>query len=228
MNFVLKKIYKRWPLCCLLFFIVACNTKSHSDSFIPSKKDSIAEAQRINAALDSVYLKKKLVMSGDLILRTGNDFASETFRKLSLQDKTYSHCGIASIENDSVFVYHAIGGEWNPNQKLRKDPFEIFCNPFENRGFGIFRYNLNSTEKVKLINLVQSLFSQGIEFDMQFDLSSNDKMYCSEFVYKAVEQATENKIKLSTTTYKQIQFIAVDNLFINPECREIQRTLFAK
>jgi len=63
---------------------------------------------------------------------------------------------------------------------------------------------------------------------MRFDLSSNDKMYCSEFVYKAVEQATENKIKLSTTTYKQIQFIAVDNLFINPECREIQRTLFAK
>ena len=228
MNFVLKKIYKRWPLCCLLFFIVACNTKSNNDSFISSKKDSIAEAQRINAALDSVYLKKKLVMSGDLILRTGKDFTSETFRKLSLKDKTYSHCGIASIENDSVFVYHAIGGEWNPNQKLRRDPFEIFCNPFENRGFGIFRYNFNSTEKVKLINLVQSLFSLGIEFDMQFDLSSNDKMYCSEFVYKAVEQATENKIKLSTTAYGKVQFISVDNLFINPECKEIQRTIFAK
>ena len=89
---------------------------------------------------------RKLIQNGDLILRTGRDFTSEIMRQLSTKDKTYSHCGIASIEHDSVFVYHSIGGEWNPDQKLRRDPFEIFCNPFENRGFGIFRYKLRPIE----------------------------------------------------------------------------------
>ncbi len=229
MNFILKKIIcKRWPLCCLLFLVMACHSKSHYDNFISSKKDSIIEAKKINASLDSIYLQKKIVKSGDLILRTGKDFTSETFRKLSLKDKTYSHCGIASIEHDSVFVYHAIGGEWNPNQKLRRDPFEIFCNPFENRGFGIFRYTLNSKENKNLIYIVQKLYSAGIMFDMQFNLSSNDRMYCSEFVYKAVEQASQNKIILSTTTLNHIQFIAVDNLFINPACMKIKRVVFIK
>ncbi len=229
MNLILKKIiFERWPLCCLLFLIVACNAKSPDDKIIFSTKDSIAETQKISAAIDSVYLKERLINSGDLIVRTGRDFASETFRKLSVKDKTYSHCGIASIEHDSVFVYNAIGGEWNPNQKLRRDPFEIFCNPIENRGFGIFRYQISSKEKTSLINIIQSLFAKGILFDMQFDLSSNDKMYCSEFVYKAIEQATGNKIKLPTTTFNHIQFITIDDLFINPACMEIQRFVFSK
>ena len=94
-------------------------------------------------------------------MRTGRDFTSETMRQLSLKDKTYSHCGIASIEHDSVFVYHSIGGEWNPDQKLRRDPFEIFCNPFENRGFGIFRYKLSPRRKCTLISIVQKFYKRG-------------------------------------------------------------------
>ncbi len=61
-----------------------------------------------------------------MVLRTGNDFTSESLRQLSFTDKTYSHCGIASIENDSIFIYHALGGEWNPDEKLRRDPIELF------------------------------------------------------------------------------------------------------
>ncbi len=159
-----------------------------------------------------------MIKNGDLILRTGRDFTSETMRKLSVKDKTYSHCGIASIEHDSLFVYHSIGGEWNPDQKLRRDPFEIFCNPFENRGFGIFRYKLTPMENLGLISAVQKFYSQGIMFDMQFDLASDDRMYCTEFVYKAVEEASDHKILLPTTTLNHIKFVAPDNLFINPAC----------
>ena len=41
-----------------------------------------------------------------------------------------------------------------------------------------------------LINVVQSLYAKGIMFDMQFDLATDDRMYCSEFVYKAVTKAS--------------------------------------
>ena len=227
MNFIITEITnRRWPLCCLLFFVVACHAKSNYNNSTPSKADSIKEEQKIAAAIDTIYKYKKIVRQGDLIVRTGKDFTSETMRQLSAKDKTYSHCGIASIEHDSLLVYHSIGGEWNPDQKLRRDPFEIFCNPFENRGFGIFRYKLSPVEDIRLINVARKFYNRGISFDMQFDLASDDRMYCSEFVYKAVEEASHNKILLSTTKLNQFKFVALDNLFINPFCVEIKRVIF--
>jgi hypothetical protein len=227
MNFILKKITTgRWPLSCLLFLIMACQAKSHYDNAIPSITDSISEEQEITSALDTIYRNKKIVRPGDLILRTGRDFTSETMRRLSSQDKTYSHCGIASIEHDSLFVYHSIGGEWNPDQKLRRDPFETFCNPFENRGFGIFRYKLSPKENARLIGVIQKFYKRGIMFDMQFDLASDERMYCTEFVYKAVQEASHNKISLATTTLNHIRFVATDNLFINRACIELKRVVF--
>jgi hypothetical protein len=179
MNFFLKKINnKRWLLCCLLLFVIACNTKKDYNYFTSSEIDSIAEEQNVIAALDSIYHYKKLVKQGDLVVRTGKDFTSETMRLLSTKDKTYSHCGIASIEHDSLFVYHSIGGEWNPDQKLRRDPFEIFCNPYENRGFGIFRYKMTPEENVNLKKVVHKLYDKNIMFDTKFRLACNDRMYC--------------------------------------------------
>lgn len=227
MNFILKNIRnKRWLLCCLLFFALSCNSKKSYNSISSSIIDSIAGEQKITKALDSIYKYKKMVKTGDLILRTGKDFTSETMRLLSTKDKTYSHCGIASMEHDSLFVYHSIGGEWNPDEKLRRDPFEIFCNPYENRGFGIFRYKITLGERVTLVNVVHKLYNKKIMFDMKFNLATDDRMYCSEFVYKALEQATNNKIVLPTTTINHIKFIALDNLFINPFCIEIKRITY--
>lgn len=227
MNFIFKKISnKRWLVGCLLFFLAACSSKNNYNSFRASKTDAIVREQNVVAALDSISQYKKIVKTGDLIVRTGVDFTSETMRLLSTKDKTYSHCGIASIEHDSLFVYHSIGGEWNPDQKLRRDPFIFFCNPYESKGFGIFRYKINHKENINLINVVHKLYDKKIMFDMHFDLATDDRMYCSEFVYKAIEQATNNKIVLPTTTINNIKFIALDNLFINSFCTEIKRITF--
>jgi hypothetical protein len=143
-------------------------------------------------------------------------------RRLSHRDKTYSHCGIASIENDSVFVYHAIGGEWNPDQKLRRDLFALFCNPYENRGFGIYRYSFNQEQKKEILQNARKFYKAGIMFDMQFNLDTDDRMYCSEFVYKAIKPA----LKLKTTTINHITFVAIDNLFPDTDCNEIKRVRF--
>ncbi|MDP4283743.1 MAG: YiiX/YebB-like N1pC/P60 family cysteine hydrolase [Bacteroidota bacterium] len=217
---------KRWPLCCLLFFALSCHNRDDSATVTISKKDSLIESQKAIFAFAQIHKIKNFVKSGDLILRTGKDYTSELMRRLSQHDKTYSHCGIASLENDTLFVYHALGGEWNPNEKLRRDPFELFCNPFENRGFGIYRYQLNNGQKKNMIQQVHKLYSRGVKFDMQFDLASDDRMYCSEFVYKTIEKATKDSVKLSTTTIDHIKFIAIDNLFINPSCKEIKRIIF--
>src|SRR6185312_8879755 len=100
MNFITKEIIKkRWLMCCLLFFNIACNSKKNYSDFTSSINDSVQAERNASASFDSIQLYKKLVKTGDIILRTGRDFTSETMRQLSSTDKTYSHCGIASIEH---------------------------------------------------------------------------------------------------------------------------------
>jgi hypothetical protein len=227
MSNYLKIIFnKRWPLCYLLFCTMACHISKEKANAAIAKNDSLIEQQKAMIAFEKIHEIKHFVKSGDLILRTGKDYTSELMRRLSQHDKTYSHCGIASIENDTLFVYHALGGEWNPDQKLRRDPFELFCNPYENRGFGIYRYSLNNLQKKNIIKLAHQFYKQGVKFDMQFDLATDNRMYCSEFVYKTIEKATKDSVAISTTTLNHVRFVSVDNLFINPYCHEIKRILF--
>ena len=136
-------INRRWLLCCLFVFIAACKNNPGYNQLKLTAVDSVDIRLKNERAFASIEKQKPIIQQGDMILRTGNDFTSESLRQLSFTDKTYSHCGIASIENDSVFVYHSLGGEWNPDEKLRRDPLELFCNPEENRGFGIFTFNFN-------------------------------------------------------------------------------------
>lgn len=224
MTYYLKYfLIKRWPFCCLLFFVMSCHTQ-RANAIDPdtTNNDSIIAFKNATIALDQINYAQRSVQSGDLVLRTGRDYTSEVMRKLSRHDKTYSHCGIASIENDSVFVYHSIGGEWNPDQKLKRDLFALFCNPYENRGFGIYRYSLNKKQKEEFLQNIHQFFKDQVKFDMQFSLDTDDRMYCSEMVYKAINPV----LKLKTTTINLIKFVAVDNLFVDAGCKEIKRVKF--
>ncbi len=216
----------RWLWSCLIFFACSCGSTSDYNKLVITKNDSLAEAQKNAHAYLQIDSAKKLIMPGDLIVRTGNDYTSESLRSLNQRDQTYSHCGIASIENDSLFVYHALGGEWNPDQKIRRDPLEVFAEPYSNRGIGIYRFALSPPEIKTLMATVIKLHDMGIMFDMKFDLESNDHMYCAEFVYKSYVMGTNGKLRFNISHIGNFAFIGVDDLFLQPLCKEQKRILY--
>ncbi len=221
-------LLKRWHLCCLLFCVTACHSPKDKTIFHLIQPDTLSEKISAEFEFRKVDKIKNFVESADIILRTGKDFTSQIMRNLSIHDKTYSHAGIASWENDTLFVYHSIGGEWNPNQRLRRDRFELFCNPYENRGFGVYRYHISGKQKDEIIKKAKEYYSHKILFDIKFDLNSDDKMYCSEFIYKTINISTHDSVNLKTTTLNNIKFVAIDDLFLNPFCYEIKRVSFTK
>ena len=213
-------------MICLIFFACSCSSQRSYDRLVITKSDSIAEAEKNQRAFLEIDSAKKTIASGDLILRTGNDFTSESLRSLNQRDQTYSHCGIASIENDSVFVYHSLGGDWNPDQKIRRDPIEVFGEPFSNRGIGIYRFPLSGPEIESLMTTVKRLHDMGIMFDMKFDLKSNDHMYCAEFVYKSFVLGTRGNLQFATSHISAFTFVGVDDIFLQPQCKEQKRILY--
>ncbi len=217
----LKKYILRWLCSCLIFFIMAC---SNNQNINISK--AIAESMQLERNIiitknELISFKQKIKI-GDVITRTGNDFTSQSLKSLNQRDKTFSHCGIANIENDSLFIYHAIGGEFNPNQQIKRESFEIFVSPYYNNAVGIFRFDISTNQNKKLIKQAQLFYKSKIIFDLDFDLKTDDKMYCAEFVYKSFLQASGNAIKFHHSFIKQFEFVGVDDITLNSFSKKIE------
>jgi hypothetical protein len=166
------------------------------------------------------------IRSGDLVFRTGNDLTSFYFKQLNVSDNTYSHCGIALVQKDQVYIFHALGGSFNPSQRVLFERFEDFISPGANDGFGVFRYAFSPAEQQMVIKTADSIRNAGTVFDMEFELGTNDKMYCAEFIYKTILWGTRGRIKPGTTNPGLKEGVTTDNLFLNPNCSELGRYVF--
>jgi Permuted papain-like amidase enzyme, YaeF/YiiX, C92 family len=216
----------RWLSGYLIFFITSCETKNPYRSFVTTKEDSVLQVAIIKRAYLQIAGIKGTIQNGDLVTRTGNDFTSQSLRSLNQRDKTYSHCGIASIEHDSVFVYHALGGDFNPDQKIRRDAIEDFAEPYSNKGIGIFRFVVDDSTKQNFALAAKSFFQVGVMFDMDFDLKTDDRMYCAEFVYKSFMKASGNKLVFNHSHIKLFEFIGVDDIFLHPQCKLLAQLVY--
>ena len=96
-------------LICITLQLTAC-VRNNPDKLATDKTSAVGE-KRLSLAdiLSFISLNKKKIRDGDLVMRADADFESETIRAMSQQDRTYSHSGIAFIEDGDVYVYNNIG-----------------------------------------------------------------------------------------------------------------------
>lgn len=216
-NDLILFIKQRWPWGCLLFFCIACRNTSTGIS----QEKTAANRQQV----DSTAL---LLKSGDLVFRNGTDEMSRAARSFNRIDTSFSHCGIVLVENDTPFVYHALGGNYNPGQKLRRDPIGKFCSAEETDRFAIYRYNLIQQQTDSLTAIVHQHYHAGLPFDMYFNFLSDDKMYCSEFVFKCLNRSLSDSLSLSIKAREWPFGVSPDDLFLNPRSRLIKRVDFTR
>lgn len=190
---------------------------------------------------------QSLLREGDLVVRLNRDPASRYIKDFNPHDKKYSHAGIVLFENGRPYIFHIVNGEENQGNKLRKDSLSVFCSPRQNLAYAIFRYDMNSNEIKKLKDCIDTWYKQGISFDFSFNLQSNDRMYCSEMISKALAKATNKRIQIGTTklttnqaalfsaythlpfTYtSKLQIIPIDNLYTNRDCHLVKEYNYAK
>jgi len=227
----------------LIVLIVACKDEA------PPADPATAERLRIKSVNDTIILRaRQIIQTGDLVLRTGTDFSSDQVKDLSLTDKTYSHGGIALVQNDSIYIYHVEPDYYYITDKVRKEPLDSFCNPEKNYGIGIARYNLSDVERQKFIDYLDDQYQKKIPFDGRFLLNTNDSMYCSEMIKKGLSLATSGRItiepirfndrrkfrlikryfKLREEQFINREIIPIDHLYLNQECTLLKKYVYLK
>ena len=169
-------------------------------------------------AIDSAIL---LLKDGDLALRTGADATSHMLRGMNQKNKTFSHCGVVAIENGEPVVYHSIGGEDNPDARMRRDPAHVFFSPVSNSALGIVRLDLDTTQRSALLQNIRRYHAEARTFDMDFDLATDTALYCAEAVCKAVETAAADTAFFPRSRIRAFRYIAVDDLYENRHATRI-------
>ncbi|MEP7110992.1 MAG: hypothetical protein ABI760_23555 [Ferruginibacter sp.] len=221
-----------------VIFLLFLTIVNYSCREAGSKGERLAGPGAVSAHLkfDDLIIKGKLlILDGDLLTRSDDDFESLSLQNFSQKDRTYSHSGIVFKEDNTWFVYHCMAGPENPGASIEREPFNSFVNPVKKTGFGIFRYRISPSEISDLHNLYKKYYAEKLPFDKSFNLKNDDSMYCSEIIYKSLKKVTNNRVILPTSSltnfkpkttsghfknafFKKFEYVGIDDLYMNAFC----------
>ena len=206
------------------FVLVAMKMSGLKDNVPATKNIKLHETGIVNKHI--VDTAVSLLRSGYVVLRMGMGADSRLLAQFNRKNKSYSHCGIVMVEDGQPYVYHSIGGEDNPDARLRRDPAKLFFSPRYNSALAVIKYDMSDNEVNKLRRVVSTYYRQRPKFDMKFDLETDDKLYCAEFVYKALNRATGDSTYIRPTSAAGIRFVGIDDLFVNQHAGIVWQTAF--
>jgi hypothetical protein len=165
-----------------------------------------------------VIIPDSLFRSGDIVFRDGRGFLSNAFKKMCLTDRSYSHAGIIHIQDKCTYVLHVIGDRENKSREMRKDMLSDFCSGKISNGYAVYRSDLPGA---KIDSIAVVYYNSRLQFDDKFDLSDDDKMYCTELVSKVLCTVSGNKNYLPLTEVAGIKYIACDNIYLSPHLHKL-------
>jgi len=126
---------------------------------------------------------------GDLIFRQGR--STESFL-VYLADKNhdFSHLGLVVMEQGKPFVIHAVPGESKKtSSRVLKEPVHAFLDGSKASHWAVYRSKIPSSVLHTVAVKAREFFNRKIEFDNDYDLKTDGRLYCSELVLKAYQVA---------------------------------------
>lgn len=126
-----------------------------------------------------------MLQSGDLVFCVGHSFKSSAVRWLSSDQSTISHVGFIMKSGDNSGMMCHMSAD---DKCIAKEFLESYIQ--KSNVTKLLFYRLPSlVDTVRLGYVLDSLWEKRIPFDDSFNYESNDKLYCTEFVIKTLQQA---------------------------------------
>jgi len=152
---------------------------------------TFSSSHAITKRAGSIKIDTGLLQTGDIVFRKGISLVS---RMVLAADGSspYSHTGIVLKKGDSLFVVHSVPAESKEEKDVVKtEPLNEFLLKDRAEAAAVYRLKnaLPEASKKKILQFVLYHSKNMTPFDDSFDLKDDDKLYCTEFVWKAYLQA---------------------------------------
>ena len=157
----------------LMLVISACNPQ----------KETTNPKQKRNQLLSTFHLK-----NGDIVFRKGLSLESQAVLMADVNGD-YSHVGIVQIIDKMPYVIHIEPDSLETTIDYAKcEKLSTFFNPDYASIGCVMRIKEMYSEKANLaVDTANAFLIKKISFDEAYDLETIDKMYCTEFIWKAFE-----------------------------------------
>ncbi len=159
--------------------------------------------------------------TGMLVCRLGNGFFSDYFKKYASKEKKYSHIGIISIENDTIFVYHSEASELTGVGKVKREPLNSFLYKIE--VFDFFELNYSNTTITKILGITKGYYSDNIPFDLDFNSSNDDELYCTELVANSINKGLDYLLIKPSLELNGNKIFSLDDIYLNKNVKKVVR-----
>ncbi len=163
---------------------------------------------------------KEQLKSTYLVCRLGNGYFSNLFRKFASKEQKFSHIGILSIENDTVFVYHAEASELTGVGHVKREPLDSFLN--EIKTYAFFKFNYSDSIKLKILDNVKNYYTKKTPFDVDFNSNDDSELYCTELIAVSVNRAVESN-KITPSLGVQDKFLyTLDDIYLMDSVEKVE------
>lgn len=128
------------------------------------------------------------IRSGDVVFIRGKSFRSAVVRLLEGSNRSYSHVGLVVLENGLPFIIHADPEHDATTDRVIKEPWDAVISPKRITAATIFRVVGSSTADrlgIQASTVAQQFWRDELPFDHEFDLTTPQKLYCTELVWRA-------------------------------------------
>lgn len=166
-------------------------------------------------------LKVSELKNGDIVFRRAYGVESNIAVNFSDGEKKYSHAGIVFREGDNVSVIHSLDDRKLHYNGVVKESLANFLEGINT--WAVYRYELSITLRDNIAKKALNFKNVNIKFDNQFDLSTDDKMYCSEFIMKIVNLSTGMETIKAKKILMGRKFVTISNLYEN----KVSKLLFS-
>lgn len=226
-----------------LLAIIACNSKKEDPGVVQKRQQEEHYRENLKK-LDSL---KAMIRNGDLVTRSSDSWDSEQIKEFQQKDKTYTHAGIVKLTGKGAVICHIMAKDsvYKTDYTIYEN-IDSFLNPRIYTGFGLFRFNLDSSQTTQVVNYMDECYNKKVKFDYLFNNQDDTAMYCTEMISKGISKATGGKITFTVTPITQRRHInqikryyrkyrvtdkdligrpiyAIDDITTNSACKNIRR-----
>ena len=151
----------------------------------------VATGDRQEPADPAFGLDTGLLETGDLIFRRGQSIASRLVLLADTQS-VYSHVGLVLMGGSEALVVHVVPAETADNLALvRVEPLANFIDARHASAISVRRLDhARARQYASLAATAACAYArEALSFDVSFDLDSEDRLYCTELVWRAYLEA---------------------------------------
>lgn len=172
--------YLRYSLLAVLPLLILVSGESWDS---PDQHD--VYSWKLNKLMKSVTFE-----DGDVVFRRGKSMASQAVL-LTEKNSMYSHAGIIYLVNHVPYVIHAVPGEsGTDSEEIKCEKLTSFLGFEKASRAGIYRLtSADKSKRILALHKARQAFSQRVEFDEEYNLESDEKLYCTELIWKSYRAA---------------------------------------